>query len=87
MKATAFAEILIYLCMSTRDNSVAVMRDLIMPFRKILFNFKCEPLGNSIQQMLLCLRLLGVQEVFKFSASVQIIFNAISLCPNDPIVV
>lgn len=86
-KATAFAEIFIYLCMSTRDNPVAVMRDLIVPFRKILFNFKCEPLGNSIQQLLLCLRLLGVQEVFKFSACVQVILNAIAFCPYDPSIV
>ena len=86
-KATASAEILIYLCMSTRDNSVAVMRDLIVPFRKILFNFKCEPLGNSTQQLLLCLCFLGVKEVFEFGACVQVILNAISFCPDDLIVV
>ena len=57
----------------------------------MFFNFKCKPLDNCIQQLLMFLRLLSVQKVpqkvLQFSVCIQVIFNAIAFCPNDYIVV
>ena len=86
-KAAAITEIFVYLCLSKRDNLVAVKSDLIRSVRKTLFNFKCKPFDNGIKQLNMFLRLLGVQKFLQFSTCVQVIFDAISLCPNDPIIV
>ena len=90
-KAAALTEIFVHLCMPKRDNLIAVSLDLIGSSRQILFNFKCKPFDNGFQQLLMFLRLLGVQKVLQkvlpFSVCIQVILNAISLCPNDLIIV
>ena len=86
-KATASTKILVHLRLSKLDHLVAVITDLKRPIRKILFDFKCKPLDNGIQKLMMFLRLLGVQKILQFSACVQVILNAIAICPNDPIVV
>ena len=86
-KATALAKIFVHMRLSEGYHLVAVITDLKGLIRQKLFNFKCKPLYNDIQCLLMFQRLFGVQEAFKISACVQVILNAVSFCPNDPVVI
>ncbi len=85
-KAPALAEILVYFRLSKRNNPVAVNIDLKVSFRQVLINFKCKPLDNGVQKLLVFLNFLRFQQLLQFSVYVQVILNAIPFCPNHPIV-
>lgn len=85
-KAPAFAKIFVYFCLSKRNDPVAVNIDLKVSFRQVFINFKCKPLDDGVQKLLVFLNLLRFQQLLQFSVYVQVILNAIPFCPNHPIV-